>query len=64
MILADFVQAQMLRELPDHAAMPEILTRMLEKSEEDRGTVQAAASDPAAELMDDGMCPLTFDSPR
>lgn len=44
----------MLRQSPDHQALPQILTRMLEKTEEERGTVQVAVADAAADVMDDG----------
>ena len=50
------LQAQMLKDEPDHEAIHKIVSCMLDKTEEDRGTVQASAADAAAELVDDGMC--------
>ena len=45
----------MLKDEPDHEAIQKIVSRMLDKTEEDRGTVQVSAADAAVELVDDGM---------
>ena len=46
----------MLKDEPDHKAIHKIISRMLEKTEEDCGTVQASAADAATKLVDDGKC--------
>ena len=46
----------MLKDKPDHEAIAKIVSRMLDKTEEDRGTVQASAADGAGDLVDDGKC--------
>ena len=45
----------MLKDEPDHEAIQKIVSRMLDRTEEDRGTVQVSAADAAVELVDDGM---------
>jgi len=47
------LQAQTVRQSPDHEILKTIVSRMLDKTEEDRGTVQASGND-ANDFVDDG----------
>ena len=43
-----------------HEMLKKIISQMLDKTEEDRGTVQASANDAAHDFVDDGMVPSCY----